>query len=58
MNVLYIILLIILLVSLMFDYLYEIKEKNSFEIIREMGMGYNLANTFDSFRKFEDIETP
>ena len=58
MNVLYIILPIILLISLMLDYLYEMKEKNSFEIIREMGMGYNLANTFDSFRKFEDIETP
>ena len=58
MNVLYIILPIILLVSLMLDYLYEMKEKNSLEIVRKMGMGYNLANTFDSFSYFEDIETP
>ena len=58
MNVLYIILPIILLVSLMFDYLYEMKGKNSFEMVRKMGMGYNLANTFDSFSYFDDIETP
>ena len=58
MNVLYIILPIILLVSLMFDYLYEMKGKNSFEMVRKMGMGYNLANTFDSFSYFDDIKTP
>ena len=58
MNVLYIILPIILLISLMFDYLYEMKEENSLEIVRKMGMGYNLANTFDSFSYFEDFETP
>ena len=58
MNVLYIILPIILLVSLMFDYLYEMKEENSLEIVRKMGIGYNLANTFDSFSYFEDFETP
>ena len=58
MNILSLILPIILLVSLIFDYLYEMKKKNSFQIVREMGMGYNIANTFDSFSYFTDFETP
>ena len=58
MNVLSIILPMILLVSLIFDYLYEMAENNSFEIVRKMGMGYNIANTFDSFSSLKDIETP
>ena len=58
MNTLSIILPIILLVSLILDYLCEIKKGNSFEIIRKMGMGYNIANTFDSFSYFTEIETP
>jgi len=58
MNVLSFILPIILLVSLILDYLYEMGKKNSFQIIREMGMGYNIANTFDSFSYLDDLETP
>ena len=58
MNSLYVILPIILLVSLILDYLYEMKKKNSFEIVREMGMGYNIANTFDSFSYYDILETP
>jgi len=58
MNVLSIILPIILLISLILDYLYEIRKGNSFEILRKMGMGYNIANTFDSFSYFTDIEVP
>ena len=58
MNILSLILPIILLVSLIFDYLYEMKKKNSFQIVREMGMGYNIANTFDSFSYYPNIKTP
>ena len=58
MNVLSIILPIILLISLILDYLYSMKKESSFEIVRKMGMGYNIANTFDSFTYFTDIETP
>jgi len=58
MNTLSFILPIILLISLIFDYLYEMAKKNSFQIVREMGMGYNIANTFDSFTYFTDIEIP
>ena len=57
MNILSVILPIILLASLILDYLYALKKENSFEIVRKMGMGYNLAFTFDSF-SYADLETP
>ena len=34
------------------------KKKNSFEIVREMGIGNIIGNTFDSFSYFNDLETP
>ena len=43
---------IILFISLILDYLYGLAKKKSFE----MGMGYNIANTFDSFSFFTDLE--
>ena len=49
---------IILLISLILDYLYGMAKKKPFEIIKEMGMGYNIANTFDSFNGFDILETP
>ena len=58
MNALPAILSIILLVSLILDYLYGMAKKKTFEIVREMGMGYNIANTFDSFIEFTDLDTP
>ena len=58
MNTLSIILLIIVLVSLILDYLCVMKKKTSFEIIRKMGMGYNIANTFDSFSYLKHIDKP
>ena len=58
MNSLYVILPIILLVSLILDYLCEMKTGNSFEIVRKMGMGYNIGNTFDSFSNLGKLDTP
>ena len=59
MNVLSVILPIFLLISLILDFLYSMKKENSFEIVKKMGMGYNLANTFDSFSYYNIlIETP
>ena len=58
MNTLPVILSIILLVSLILDYLHGMAKKNSFEIVREMGIGYNIGNTFDSFAFFDKLETP
>jgi len=58
MNTLSIILLIIVLVSLILDYLCVMKKRTSFEIVRKMGMGYNIANTFDSFSYSKHIDKP
>ena len=58
MNILFVFLSIILLVSLILDYLYEMKTENSFEIVRKMGMGYNIGNTFDSFNISNNPDTP
>ena len=58
MNALSIILLIILLISLILDYLCVMKKRTSIEIVRKMGMGYNIANTFDSFSYLKNINTP
>ena len=58
MNVLFVILPIILLVSLILDYLCEMKTGNSFEIVNKMGMGYNIGNTFDSFSYLNKLDTP
>jgi len=58
MNVLSVILPIILLISLIFDYLNSMIKKNSFQNVREMGIGYNIGNTFDSFSLYTYIEIP
>ena len=58
MNSLTIILPIILIISLMLDYLWSLKKGNSLDIVRKMGIGYNLGNTFDSFSYNTDLETP
>jgi len=58
MNTLSIILPIILLISFIFDYLYSLIKKSSFQIVREMGIGYNIGNTFDSFSFLDDFKTP
>ena len=58
MNALSIILLIILLISLILDYLCVMKKRTSIEIVRKMGMGYNIANTFDSFSYLKNINIP
>jgi len=53
------ILITIILLSLMFSYLSMINHKNSFEIVRDMGIGYNLGNTFDNYDyNIDKINTP
>ena len=58
MNALFVILSIILLVSLILEYLCLMKKRTSFEIVRKMGIGYNIANTFDSFSDLNYMESP
>ena len=58
MNSLPYILITIILLSLIFSYLSMIRTKNSFDIVRDMGIGYNLGNTFDNFEYYLEMNTP
>ena len=58
MSTLSVILPIILLISFIFDYLYSLIKKNYFQIVKEMGIGYNIGNTFDSFSYSDDFKRP
>ena len=58
MNLLSSILLSIIFLSQIFTYLYMINNKKSFDIVRDMGMGYNLGNTFDSYSFMGAINSP
>ena len=51
MKNLYIILLIILLTSLILNYLSFYSKKTAFQLVNDMGIGYNLGNTFTSNHK-------
>ena len=52
------ILLFFLVFSLILNYLYLSSKRNSLEIVRDMGIGYNLGNTFDSYELLKEINTP
>ena len=52
------ILIAVFLLSLIFSYLSMISTKNSFDTIRDMGIGYNLGNTFDNYNYDIEINTP
>jgi endoglucanase len=58
MNILPYILIAVFLLSLIFSYLSMISTKNSFDTIRDMGIGYNLGNTFDNYNYDIEINTP
>jgi len=60
MDILPYILITIIFFALIFSYLSMISYKNSLETIKDMGIGYNLGNLFDSFSIYdiEEINTP
>jgi len=58
MNFFPFILLAIFLFSLILNYIYMISSKNSLEIVKDMGIGYNLGNTFDNYDFMTEIKTP
>ena len=59
MDVLPYILLTFFIFSLILNYLYMTNNKNSLDIVRDMGIGYNLGNTFDSYDyNIKEINTP
>ena len=47
MNNVHIILIIILVFSVIFNYLSFISKKTSIQLVNEMGIGYNLGNTYN-----------
>ena len=51
-------LIIIIIVSLIFNYLYFISKKSATDIVNDMGIGYNLGNSFDCYSTSEEIKTP
>ena len=52
------ILLIILICSLLFNYLSFSYKMTSFEIVNDMGIGINFGNTFDCFDPYKNISSP
>ena len=58
MYFLYIILIIIFIFSLILNHQSNIRQKTAFEIVNEMGLGYNLGNSFDSYNNSIEIKNP
>ena len=54
MNNLHIILIIILISSLIFNYLSFSTKKTSIQLVNEMGIGYNLGNTYNCCNIIEE----
>ncbi len=58
MNYLFIFFLVVLGLSALITY-FSIKiNKNAMDIVNDMGIGWNLGNTFDSYSPFEEMKTP
>ena len=58
MELLPIILIIIFVFSLLLNYRANLHEKTAMEIVNEMGIGYNLGNSFDSYNISIKINDP
>jgi endoglucanase len=59
MNYLFIFFFIVLGLSIIITYLSIKINKNAIEVVNDMGIGWNLGNTFDCYSsKFEQIKTP
>ena len=48
----------VLIVLLIIDYLNNLTKKTSIQIVNEMGIGYNLGHSFDSYLKSKTINNP
>ena len=58
MNYLFIFFVIVLGLSILITYLSIKINKNAIEIVNNMGIGWNLGNTFDSYSTVEEMRTP
>ena len=53
-----IILFITFILSILLSFLNENKKKTAMQIVNDMGIGINLANSFDCFNSYENIDDP
>ena len=53
-----IIILILFFISLILNYQSISNKKTAFQIVNEMGLGYNLANSFDSYNSSKKVTKP
>ena len=58
MNLLYFYLIIAFFFSLLLCYLSVIPKKSALELVDDMGLGWNLGNTFDSYNNEKEIKDP
>ena len=48
----------VFIILLMLDYLKNLTQKTSIQIVNEMGIGYNLGHSFDSYLDSKKINNP
>ena len=53
-----IILISITITSIIFTYLSEFSKMSAFQIVKDMGIGWNLGNTFESYDQIDRKITP
>ena len=54
----FILFIFVLIISVSITFLSINQRKNAMETVNDMGMGWNLGNTFESYGSFENIKTP
>jgi len=57
MYILYLVLLFVICISILIDYLSITIKKNAFQIVKEMGIGWSLSNSFDCYNPYVKIMT-
>ena len=58
MKILYFYLIIAYAFSLLLCYLSLIRKKTAFELVDDMGIGWNMGNSFDCYGLPEEIKEP
>ena len=58
MKSLYLILIIIIIFTIILNYMDYSKERTAIQIVNDMGIGYNLGNSFDSYNHLKKINSP
>lgn len=58
MKKLFIILIIVFLISLLLTFLSFESKLTAIQIIKDMGLGNNFANTLECYNRFQEIKTP